>query len=221
MEVIKTLEKISFHSSMFICAVLLVGCETTTQAPPPITESEQIEEAKPPMPVERDLSLGPLPKTKPVEQVSERDIPPAKAGESSPGTSSAVYQKVFPEKGDLAGITQAHSQVLQSKGQRGLEWSENLAQRARLQSKQLAVGMCGADQPKVLSARGEAIYLVPSAKDSAGQDRKVNLSVKRFVAALMNEKAGPFSNENSGAMILGCALNQCADYSQVWMCRYK
>gem|GEM_PF-4622038 len=206
---------------LYLSAFLVLGCAATTQSPPPITQTEQIEEVTPPVPVERDLSLGPLPRTKPVVQVGERDIPPAKAGDASLSPSSSAYQKIFPEKGDLVGITQAHSQVLQSRGQRGLEWSENLAQRARLQSQQLAAGMCGASEAKVLSARGEAIYLVPSAMDSKGQKRRVNLSVKKFVAALLDEKAGPFSRENSGAMILGCALNQCSDLTQVWMCRYK
>ncbi|ACT58802.1 hypothetical protein [Hirschia baltica] len=217
--------KSSIQASICLGVLVIAGCETTSDETPleplPVVESVEIEEVPDPVPVEPDLSLGPMPKTKPVEKVDERDIPPAKHNDGTVIANSATPLRAFPEKGDLAGITQAHTYALQAKGASGLEWSESLAQRASLQVQQISMGMCGAKESKILSARGEAIYLVPAGLDSQGQARIVNVSVRKMVADLMQQNAGAFSKENSGSMILGCAVNKCVDESQIWMCLYK
>lgn len=205
----------------FVC---LVGCETVAdngKNAPPIVDSVELKPAPPPMPVERDLSLGPMPKTKPVAHVGERPLPPPQSAFSSRVGNAVAPALSFPETGQLEGITQAHTYALQNKSARGLEWSKSLAQRAILQVKQLPAGMCEAPKERVLNAKGEALYIVPAGMGSDGKARPVNVSVKTYVAQLVKYKAGAFARENSGASILGCAINHCGNQAQIWLCRYK
>ncbi len=216
------IEKLKHRFFIGFLSMILVGCETVEngqQQAPPLPPSEEVTPVVPPQPVERDLSLGPRPKTVPVERVGESEIPPAVQGAVS--SASVSVERPNPEKGALAGITRAHTYALQAKGQRGLEWSDGLAQRASLQVKQMPDGMCAVSKETVLGAAGEAVYVEPSGLDSKGNARAVTLSVKKIVDRFMTAKEGAFSMGNAGASIIGCAMTQCSNHAQIVLCRLK
>jgi hypothetical protein len=180
--------------------------------------SEPVAPVLPPKPVERDLSLGPRPDTKPVEPVFERAIPPAGQTE----TSGTVYraQQNFPESGDLQGITGAHTEILQANGMRGVMWSKALESQAKLYLLQSS-NLCAYTPWHVLSSPNEALLVVPTGKNGQGADRYVRLSVLDYVGRIKSAKAGPFGRSGRGASSIGCAIDRCENKQQVWLCRYE